>query len=301
MTTPANENDDRLILGCWRLHERSPAQITGLLETALQCGIRQFDHADIYGNGDSERLFAQALRTLGCERESIRLQSKCGIREGYYDSSASHILKSVDGILGRLDTDYLDILLLHRPDALMEPAEVAEAFSRLQASGKVRRFGVSNFRPMQIELLQSALEQPLCANQIQFGLAHAGPVDASLQANTRFDGGIDRDGSVIDYCRMNGLRVQAWSPLQFGRFEGNFLGHPDFAELNHDLNNMAQVYGVSAGAIAIAWILRHPANMQVLLGSTDPRRLQSLATATGIMLQREHWYALYRAAGNPLP
>jgi predicted oxidoreductase len=154
---------------------------------------------------------------------------------------------------------------------------------------------------MQIELLQSALEQPLCANQIQFGLAHAGPVAASLQANTRFDGAIDRDGSVIDYCRMNGLRVQAWSPLQFGRFEGNFLGHPDFAELNHDLNNMAQVYGVSAGAIAIAWILRHPANMQVLLGSTDPRRLQSLATATGMELKREHWYALYPAAGNPLP
>ena len=194
---------------------------------------------------------------------------------------------------------------VYSPDELQRlldaTATVNSPFSRLQASGKVRRFGVSNFRPMQIELLQSALEQPLCANQVQFGLAHAGPVDASLQANTRFDGGIDRDGSVIDYCRMNGLRVQAWSPLQFGRFEGNFLGHPDFAELNHDLNNMAQVYGVSAGAIAIAWILRHPANMQVLLGSTDPRRLQSLATATGIELQREHWYALYRAAGNPLP
>jgi predicted oxidoreductase len=183
----------------------------------------------------------------------------------------------------------------------MEPAEVAETFSRLQSSGKVRRFGVSNFRPMQIELLQSALDQPLCANQLQFGLAHTGPIDAALQANTGFDGGVDRDGSVIDYCRMNGLRVQAWSPLQFGMFEGNFLGHPDFAELNHELNNMAQVYGCSAGAIAIAWILRHPAQMQVLLGSTDPQRLKRLSAARTISMQREHWYALYRAAGNRLP
>lgn len=301
MTMPAIGNDDRLILGCWRLHERTPDQIAMLLEAALESGIRQFDHADIYGSGSSERLFSQAMQTLGCKRESIVLQSKCGIREGFYDSSAQHILNSVDGILSRLGTEYIDTLLLHRPDALMEPAEVAEAFNHLQAVGKVLRFGVSNFRPMQIALLQSALNQPLCANQVQFGLAHTGPLDSALQANTRFDGSLDRDGSVLDYCRMNGLRVQAWSPLQFGMFEGNFLGHPDFAELNHELNNMAQIYGCSAGAIAIAWILRHPANLQVLLGSTDPQRLKSMATATDVSLQREHWYALYRAAGNPLP
>lgn len=303
MTMPATENDDRLILGCWRLHDRTPTQIATLLETALENGIRHFDHADIYGygSGESERRFAQAMHAHGCPRESIILQSKCGIRDGYYDSSAAHILASVDGILDRLGTDYLDILLLHRPDALMEPTEVAEAFNRLQTTGKVRRFGVSNFRPMQIDLLQSALDQPLCVNQLQFGLAHTGPIDAALQANTGFDGGIDRDGSVIDYCRMNGLRVQAWSPLQFGMFEGNFLGHPDFAELNHELNNMAQIYGCSAGAIAIAWILRHPAGMQVLLGSTDPQRLKLLCSAAAIGLQREHWYALYRSAGNRLP
>lgn len=301
MTLSATEIDDRLMLGCWRLHERTPQQIATLLESALENGIRHFDHADIYGGGESERRFAQAMRTLACPRESILVQSKCGIRDGHYDSSAGHILASVDGILERLGTDYLDMLLLHRPDALMEPTEVAEAFSRLQASGKVRRFGVSNFRPMQIELLQSALDQPLCANQVQFGLAHTGPIDAALQANTGFDGGIDRDGSVIDYCRMNGLRIQAWSPLQFGMFEGNFLGHPDFAELNHELNNMAQIYGCSAGAMAIAWILRHPADMQVLLGSTDPQRLKLLCVAPTINLRREHWYALYRSAGNRLP
>lgn len=301
MTLSATEIDDRLMLGCWRLHERTPQQVATLLESALENGIRHFDHADIYGGGESERRFAQAMRTLACPRESILVQSKCGIRDGHYDSSAGHILASVDGILERLGTDYLDMLLLHRPDALMEPTEVAEAFSRLQASGKVRRFGVSNFRPMQIELLQSALDQPLCANQVQFGLAHTGPIDAALQANTGFDGGIDRDGSVIDYCRMNGLRIQAWSPLQFGMLEGNFLGHPDFAELNHELNNMAQIYGCSAGAMAIAWILRHPADMQVLLGSTDPQRLKLLCVAPAINLQREHWYALYRSAGNRLP
>jgi predicted oxidoreductase len=234
-------------------------------------------------------------------REQVFIQSKCGIRNGYYDNSAAHILQSVDGILQRLDCDYLDALLLHRPDALIEPDEVANAFNRLQESGKVRRFGVSNFRPAQIDSLQHALPMPLQFNQLQFGLAHTAMLDSGINANTRFEGSIDRDGNALEHARQHGLCIQAWSPLQFGFFEGNFLGHPDYAELNHALNNLAQVYSCQPGAIAIAWILRHPAKMQAILGTCNPSRLRALAVASAISLSREQWYGLYRAAGNRLP
>lgn len=295
LTAPA------IALGCWRLHQRGHDEVTALLDAAMRHGINFFDHADIYGQGQSERIFADAVHELGLPRESMLLQSKCGIRNGYYDSGRRHILDSVDGILGRLDTDYLDILLLHRPDALMEPDEVAEAFSALAAAGKVRHFGVSNFRPSQIELLQRSLDADLIVNQLQFGLAHTGLVDAGLNANMDCEGAIDRDGDALDYCRLQGIGIQAWSPLQFGFFEGNFIGHPDFPELNRCLDGMAEAFGCSPGAVAIAWILRHPAAMQAIIGSTDPGRVAELAAAGRITLNKTEWYALYRAAGNRLP
>ena len=290
-----------IALGCWRLHQRGLAEATALLDAALQSGITFFDHADIYGQGQSERLFAEAVHELGLPRESLLLQSKCGIRNGYYDSGSRHILDSVDGILQRLDTDYLDILLLHRPDALMEPDEVAEAFGTLAAAGKVRHFGVSNFRPSQIELLQRSLDVDLIVNQLQFGLAHTSLIDSGLNANMDCEGGIDRNGDALDYCRLQGIGVQAWSPLQFGFFEGNFIGHPDFPELNRCLDGIAEAYDCSPGAAAIAWILRHPAGMQAIIGSTDPGRVTELAAAGQITLNKTEWYALYRAAGNRLP
>jgi predicted oxidoreductase len=192
-------------------------------------------------------------------------------------------------------------LLLHRPDALMQPDEIAEAFSALADSGKVRHFGVSNFRPAQIDALQRALPMRLEFNQLQFGLAHSALVDSGIQANTRFDGGLDRDGDALAHAQQQGICIQAWSPLQFGFFEGNFLGHPDYAELNHALNNLAQGYGCQPGAVAIAWILRHPAGLQAILGTSNQQRLQDLAQAQGITMTREHWYGLYQAAGNRLP
>ena len=296
--------EQRLVLGCWRWHGMNAEQASALLHAAIEAGIRWFDHADIYGDGDSERLFGAARRSaLGREfdREQLFIQSKCGIRDGYYDTSKAHILSAVDGILQRLDCEYLDALLLHRPDALMQPEEIAEAFSALAESGKVRHFGVSNFRPAQIDALQRALPMRLAFNQLQFSLAHSALVDAGLQANTRFDGGLDRDGDTLAHAQQQGLRIQAWSPLQFGFFEGNFLGHPNYAELNHALNNLAQVYSCQPGTIAIAWILRHPANMQAILGTRNSQRLRELAESTRITLSREHWYGLYRAAGNRLP
>lgn len=295
LTAPA------IALGCWRMHQRGLDEVSELLAAAMQHGITFFDHADIYGQGQSERVFAEAVAELGLPREAMILQSKCGIRNGYYDSGSRHILDSVDGILKRLDTDYLDILLLHRPDALMEPDEIAEAFSSLAADGKVRHFGVSNFRPSQIELLQRSLDAELIINQLQFGLAHSGLIDAGLNVNMDNEGAIDRDGNALDYCRLQGIGVQAWSPLQFGFFEGNFIGHPDFPELNRCLDGMAEAFGCSPGAVAIAWILRHPAAMQAIIGSTDPGRVAELSEAGRITLNKTEWYALYRAAGNRLP
>jgi predicted oxidoreductase len=291
----------RLLLGCWRWHGLNTPQAAALLQSAMEAGIRFFDHADIYADGGSERLFGAALKHADIDRQQLYIQSKCGIRAGFYDSSKAHILNSVDGILQRLDCGYLDVLLLHRPDALMQPEEIAEAFSALAESGKVRHFGVSNFRPAQIDALQRALPMRLAFNQLQFGLAHSALVDAGLQANTRFDGGLDRDGDALAHAQQQGLRIQAWSPLQFGFFEGNFLGHPDYAELNRALDELAQAYACQPGAIAIAWILRHPAGLQAVLGTSNSQRLRDLAESTRISLSREQWYGLYRAAGNRLP
>ena len=291
----------RLILGCWRFDALAERELCALLETAIGAGIDFFDHADIYGQGRSEDLFGRAMASLGIKREEIAIQSKCGIRSGFYDSSRQHIVDSVDGSLKRLNTDYLDILLLHRPDALMEPEEISEAFSTLQASGKVRHFGVSNFKPMQIELLKKNLPMPLIANQLQFGLAHTGMIDGGVNANLGNDGAVDRNGDVLEYSRLQGIRIQAWSPLQFGFFEGNFIDHPRFPELNRVLGELADDYGCTPAALAIAWILRHPADMQAILGTSQPKRLLELGKARSVTLSREHWYALYRAAGNKLP
>ncbi len=291
----------KLIVGCWRVDQLEQTALCHLLETALDNGLNFFDHADIYGHGQSESKFGAAIASLQVKREYLLIQSKCGIRTGFYDSSKKHILESVDNSLQRLNTEYLDVLLLHRPDALMNPDEIADAFSTLFDSGKVRHFGVSNFRPMQIELLRKHLPMPLLFNQLQFGLAHTGMISSGLNANLHNDGAIDRDGDVLSYCQLHSISIQAWSPLQFGFFEGNFIDHPNFPELNRVLNELTNVYQCTPAALAIAWILRHPANMQVLLGTTQSSRLLQLSQANHVQLTREHWYALYRAAGNTLP
>lgn len=290
-----------IAVGCMRISALSHQELSRFIHTALDCGVNFFDHADIYGGGDCESVFGRVLSEEPGLREKMVLQSKCGIRKGMYDFSKEHILESVDGILSRLNVEYLDLLLLHRPDALMEPDEVGEAFDRLEAAGKVRRFGVSNFNSRQIDLLQSGLKQKLMANQLQFGLMHTGMIDHAICANTQFPGSVDRDGEVLDYCRLNRLTVQAWSPFQYGFFEGVFLGNEKFPELNAKLTELAGKYGVSEQAIATAWILRHPAGMQVISGSTNAERLKDICTACEVEMSRQDWYALYLAAGNQLP
>lgn len=288
-------------MGCMRIVELENVDaVKSWVDTALENGINFFDHADIYGKGRCEELFGQVLTPS--LREKIILQSKCSIRPGIaFDFSKEHILNSVDGILKRLNTEYLDILLLHRPDALMEPEEVADAFRILKESGKVRHFGVSNQTPMQMELLSKYCDEPLLINQLQLSIAHCPMINSGINANMYNDSGINRDGGVLEYCRLKDITIQAWSPFQYGMFEGIFLGNEKFAELNKVIDNLAEKYNVTNSAIAVAWILRHPARIQTIVGTTNKDRIAQISKASEIRLTREEWYALYMAAGNKLP
>lgn len=299
---PGTINASEIALGCMRMAGISVQDAADLLRTALDEGINLFDHADIYGDGRSEEVFAQAAKALSIPRERMILQTKCGIvRQGYYDFSKEHILRSVEGSLKRLQTDYIDGLLLHRPDTLMEPEEVAEAFSQLHSSGKVRYFGVSNQNPMQMELLSKYLQQKIIINQLQFSIMHTGMIDSEINVNMQVDSSIDRDGGVLEYCRLKEITIQAWSPFQYGFFEGVFLNNHKFPELNQKIDEIAAAKGVPNTAIAIAWILRHPAKMQAVVGTTHAARLRDICKASVVTLTRPEWYALYKAAGNKLP
>lgn len=288
-------------MGCMRIVELENADaVKSWVDTALEHGINFFDHADIYGKGRCEELFGQVLTPS--LREKIILQSKCSIRPGIaFDFSKEHILNSVDGMLKRLNTEYLDILLLHRPDTLMEPEEVADAFRILKENGKVRHFGVSNQTPMQMELLSKYCDEPLLINQLQLSIAHCPMINSGINANMYNDSGINRDGGVLEYCRLKDITIQAWSPFQYGMFEGIFLGNEKFAELNKVIDDLAEKYNVTNSAIAVAWILRHPAGIQTIVGTTNKDRIAQISKASEIRLTREEWYALYMAAGNKLP
>lgn len=290
----------RIIVGCMRLSQKSPKEAFHFLDHAMEQGCRFFDHADIYGQGQCEELFGEWLSPS--RREQIFLQTKCGIVPGkMYDCSKEYILQAVDRSLERLRTDHLDRLLLHRPDALLEPEEVAEAFDQLEQSGKVLEFGVSNFNAMQLSLLQSALKQKIACNQLQFSAAHTVLVTSGMENNMKTPGAVSRDGYTLDYCRLHKIQVQAWSPLQYGMIEGSFLTNPDFAALNKTIAKIAERYNTSPAAIAIAWILRHPAKMQVVCGTMNPDHLEEMVSAQNIRLTREEWYEIYLSSGNILP
>ena len=288
-----------IIMGCMRLNSLSVKEAQRHIETAVEAGINMFDHADIYGGGECEELFARAVDMRSSFRDKIILQSKCSIRNGYYDFSKEYILESVDGILKRLNTEYLDILLLHRPDTLMEPEETAEAISILKRTGKVRYFGVSNQNAMQIELLQKYCEERIMFNQMQLSLVHTPLIDSGMTVNMQVDQGIDRVLGTLEYCRLRDITIQAWSPFQRGFFEGAFLGDMQHYErLNQMIDRLAEKYQVTPAAIAVS---RHPADIQVILGTTKDRRLLESAEGSEIPLTREEWYGLYREAGNMIP
>ncbi|GAA2240882.1 aldo/keto reductase [Promicromonospora sukumoe] len=295
-----------VVLGLMRIQEKTDEEVRTLVKTARDAGISFFDHADVYGSAlhGCETRFAEAMQLTSSEREQIVLQTKAGIvREGpYFDYSYEHLVESVEGSLAALGTDYIDILLLHRPDALVEPDEVARAFDELSASGKVRAFGVSNHTPGQIELLRKSVTQPLVANQLQLSVTHAPLVAQGVAANMQgLDQSISRDSGTLDYCRLHDITVQAWSPFQAGFFNGVFLGSPDYPELNAVIDRLAKKYDVPAIAIATAWITRHPAQMQVVLGTTNPERVAGAALGSDVPLTRAEWYEMFRTAGYTVP
>lgn len=296
-----------VIAGMMRISDKDDAQIGELYRTARDAGIDFFDHADIYGGATHacEQRFGDALKLSPSERAEITLQTKCGIvpAEGMFDFSYEHIVAQVEGSLRALGTDYLDVLLLHRPDALVEPDEVARAFDELESSGKVRAFGVSNHTPRQIDLLRTAVRQPLIANQVQLSITHAPIISQPIAMNMLGEEqSIVRDGGgIVEYCRIKGITLQAWSPFQAGFFSGVFLDNPDYPELNAVIDRLAAQYDVTPIGIATAWITRHPANMQVVLGTTTPQRVADAAAGSDIVLTRAEWYELFRAAGHLLP
>lgn len=288
-------------LGCMRIASlKDDKDVQNLIHTAVDLGINFFDHADIYAGGRSEEIFGRNLSGIG--REEIILQTKCAIKPGIsYDFSKQHILDSVDGSLKRLGTDYVDILLLHRPDTLMEPEEVAAAFEALKKSGKVRYFGVSNMNPGQIALLESAVPDEILFDQVQFSLAHCDIIDSGLNVNIENSAGTVRDGGLLEYARLKHITLQAWSPFQYGMFDGTFIGSEKYPGLNKVLEEMAEKYGVTPGAVAVAWIMRHPAGIQTIVGTTKGSRLAEIAAADTFRLEHDEWYRLYLAAGKQLP
>lgn len=291
----------RIALGAMRMSALDVKEAEKVIATSVESDITFFDHADIYGGGESEIRFRDALKNLDVKREDLILQSKCGIRKGFFDFSKEHILASVDGILKRLGTDYLDFLALHRPDALWEPEEVAEAFTQLRSAGKVRHFGVSNQNRSQMEFLQSYLDQPLAVNQLQLSPVHAPMMSSGLEVNMTTPGANDRDGGIIDYCRLNKVTIQAWSPFQIDLSKGLFSGNPDYKALNDTISTLAKQYDVSDEAIIVAWILRHPAKIQTIIGSMNPERIKGIVEAEKVELTRPEWYEIYTKAGHILP
>lgn len=283
----------RIALGCMRIADMQVDALETLVDKALSLGINFFDHADIYGGGKSEELFGEVLKKRPELREKMIIQTKCGICKGYYDFSKEHILESVEKSLERLQCGYIDVLLLHRPDALMDPKEVAEAFHELQASGKVRYFGVSNMNAYQIERLQKYFKGKLLFNQLQFNVVHSGMIDSGFHVNMKDQEAIDRDGMLLDYCQLHDITIQPWSIVQASWEEGCFLDHPNYVSLNQKLEELSKTYGISKAAVSVAWILRHPAQMQPIAGTTSIKHLEDLCTACDVEMRREDWYALY--------
>lgn len=300
-----NRKVSEIVMGLMRIADMSTKDVANLIYTGLEVGINFLDTADIYAKGKAEEILGDVFVENPDLREKVFLQSKCGIRIDedftYFDFSKEHILNAVDASLKRLKTDYLDCLLLHRPDALMEPEEISEAFTKLYAAGKVKNFGVSNFNPVTMAMLDEALNFPIVANQVQFSIAHTPMLDADFQVNMHWDGATMRDGGILNVCHSRGVVIQAWSSLQYGYFDGVFLGSEKYPKLNKVLNRMAEEKNVTPTAIALAWILRHPAKIQAVIGTTKPARIKESAKATDFTLTKKEWYELYLAAGNKLP
>lgn len=314
-------SSSRLILGCMGLGgswDQNPLtkedRITAekAVEAALSSGITMFDHADIYKMGKAEAVFGEILREKPELRENIILQSKCGIRfkennlPQRYDFSKEHILQSVDGILKRLNTEYLDILLLHRPDPLMEPEEVAEAFDKLKTTGKVRNFGVSNMSSSQIKLLQTYCSDPIIVNQLELSLKRIDWLEQGVLVNQKSGNEVNFADGIIEHCRLNDIQIQAWAPLSYGMYSGREIENSTDSDLKtiELVQNMAREKDTSTEAIVLGWLMRHPSYIQPVIGTSNPQRIKNCQDAIyqAENMTREEWYTLYTASrGAKMP
>ena len=300
-------------LGIMRMSESTAQTAAEAIKTAYEHGINYIDSANIYGQGKSEEIFSKGLKISKVNRENLFIQSKVGIvidpnrSHGSfvfgrrYEFTKDQILNSVDQILSRMQVDYLDAVLLHRPDPLMDLEGIERAFDILQANGKVRFFGVSNFNPQQFAMVQDAVNQRLMFNQLQFGLMHSGMIDFGINTNRSDADSIDPDGGLLDFCRRKQVTIQAWSPFQYGNFEGTFINNPDYPKLNAKLQELADKYQVGKNAIAAAWILKHPAQIQMIMGTMNPKHIADSAAGADVTLTNQEWYDLYLSAGHILP
>ena len=293
----------RVIQGCMRIGGKSGKEIDEIVNTAYENGINFFDHADIYGRGVCEENFGKYLNRNPSFREKIFIQTKCGIKPGIsFDFSYDHIITSVENSLKRLNTDHIDYLLLHRPDTLMEPEEVAKAFEKLLNDGKVMHYGVSNQHPLQMELLKKYLgDIPLVANQLQLSVANCPMIDFGFNVNMTNDFSSSRDNGILEYCRLKDITIQPWSPFQYGFMEGTFINNDLFKDLNIKLEEIGAKYGITPTGLAIAWLLRHPAKMQPVIGTTTPARIKEVCHASDVIITHDEWYDLYKSAGKRLP
>lgn len=309
----------RLVFGCmglgggWNKDAITKAhlkQTHECIDAAIAAGINFFDHADIYTFGKAEQVFGQALAERPELREHMYIQSKCGIRfeddkgPKRYDFSAKWIEESVEGSLKRLNTDYLDVLMLHRPDPLMEVEEIAQVFSCLQESGKVRNFAVSNMQQHQMNFLQHALDMPIVANQIEASLQKHQFVDEGVYAGNADGKDLNFTPGSVEYCRHFDIQIQSWGSLCQGLYTGGDLTNASQADINTSIlvNKLAALYDTTPEAIVLAWLLRHPALIQPIIGTTNVERIAASCGALNVTLSREHWYALYVSAkGHELP
>ncbi len=292
----------KIILGCMRIASKEDKEVDQLITTAIDNGVNFFDHADIYGRGESETKFAKSVKALNLDRDKLIIQSKASIRPGIcYDFSKDHILKAIDGSLKRLNTDYLDFFLFHRPDPLMDVNEVSDIINSLIETKKVKSFGVSNQNTHQMNLLNKYCDNKLAVNQLQMSITNCPMIDSSINVNMDNSYSIDRDAGMLEYSILNDITIQAWSPFQYGFFEGVFINNAKFKELNIVLDKLSQKYNVEKEAVVAAWLLRIPNKIQVIAGTTNYKRLNSIIKAKDILLTREEWYELYISAGKKLP
>ena len=295
-----------IALGCYRLYKKTQDEAQEIIQTAIDQGINFFDNADVYGAGKSEEYLGIFIKNHPELRKQMIIQTKCDITPGgcpgkTYDTSKEYIFQCVEKALKRLNTDYLDILLLHRPDAIMDPMEVAETFEELHQKGLVRYFGVSNHTSLQIEVLQKYLDLPIIVNQIELSLVHTCALDSRIFTNDFNEYAIVRDSQILDYCMLKDITIQAWSPMLASWTEGTFLDNERYPKLNKMLEDKAKKYNVKKNAIAIAWILRHPYHIQPIVGTMSPTHLKEICQATNIDLTRQDWYDLYLSEEKPLP